>query len=279
MLSATPGKFFTRLALAGVIALSGVAARAAPADELVRISGTGSGTGGMQLLASAYMKANPSARIEVVKAMGSSGGINAVIDGRLELAVSNRAPNAAESARAALATVEYARTPFIVAVHRELGINALTSTQLAALYAQGAATFPNGKRARPVLRLSDAADTQLLQSFSPEVAQAVDAVATRRGMLNANTDTDAADLVEKTAGAFAVSTLALVESEKRPLVGLTIDGKVPSVANLANGSYPYYKTLFLIVGPSATPATQAFAAYVRSAAGRELLSAAGHWVR
>ena len=275
----SPGRFFARLAFAGVIALSAMAARAAPGDEPVRISGTGSGTGGMQLLAAAYMQANPGARIEVVKAMGSSGGINAVVDGRLELTVSNRAPNAAEIARTVLATVEYARTPFIVAVHRDLGITALTSSQLAALYAEGAATFPNGKRARPVLRLSDAADTQLLQSFSPEVARAVDAVATRRGMLNANTDTEAADFVEKTAGAFAVSTLALVESERRPLVALTIDGKVPSVANLANGSYPYYKALFLIAGPAATPATQAFAAYVRSAAGRELLGTAGHWVR
>ncbi len=279
MLIATPVRFFARLALAGLFVASGMAARAAPADEFVRISGTGSGTGGMQLLADAYMKANPGAHVEVVKAMGSSGGINAVIDGRLELAVSNRAPNAAETARAALTIAEYARTPFIVAVHRDLGITALSSAQLAALYAEGPATFPNGKRARPVLRLSDATDTQLLQSFSPEVARAVDAVSTRRGMLNANTDTEAADLVEKTAGAFAVSTLALVESEKRPLVGVAIDGKVPSVANLANGSYPYYKALFLITGPAATPATQAFAAYVRSAAGRELLTAAGHWVR
>ena len=283
MIIAIPGRLFLRLALdlafAGVIASSAVAARAAPGDETVRIGGTGSGTGGMQLLAVAYMKASPGARIEVVKAMGSAGGINALIDGRLELAVSNRAPNAAEAARAALTTVEYARTPFIVAVHRDLGITALTSTQLAALYAEGPATFPNGKRARPVLRLSDATDTQLLQSFSPEVARAVDAVMTRRGMLNANTDTEAADLVEKTAGAFAVSTLALVESEKRALVGLSIDGKVPSVANLASGSYPYHKPLFLIAGAAATPATQAFVAYVRSAAGRELLGAAGHWVR
>ena len=283
MIIAIPGRLFLRLALdlafAGVIASSAVAARAAPGDETVRISGTGSGTGGMQLLAVAYMKAHPGARIDVVKAMGSAGGINALIDGRLELAVSNRAPNATEAARAALTTVEYARTPFIVAVHRDLGITALTSTQLAALYAEGPATFPNGKRARPVLRLSDATDTQLLQSFSPEVARAVDAVMTRRGMLNANTDTEAADLVEKTAGAFAVSTLALVESEKRALVGLSIDGKVPSVANLASGSYPYHKPLFLIAGAAATPATQAFVAYVRSAAGRELLGAAGHWVR
>ena len=39
----SPGRFFARLAFAGVIALSAMAARAAPGDEPVRISGTGSG--------------------------------------------------------------------------------------------------------------------------------------------------------------------------------------------------------------------------------------------
>ena len=256
-----------------------VFAQAAAADETLRVSGTGSGTGGMKLVATAFMAANPGVRVEVLRAMGSSGGISALTDERLEVVVSNRVPNAAELAKAPLLSTEYARTPFIVAVHRDLGVRSLTSAQLASLYDEGAVTFPNGKRARPVLRLSDATDTQLLQSFSPEVAKAVDAVATRRGMLNANTDSEAADLVETTAGAFGVSTLALIESEKRALVALAVDGKVPSVANLANGSYPYYKSLFVIVGPKSGPNAQKFLAFVQSAAGRELLSANGHWMR
>lgn len=254
-------------------------AQAAAAEEALRVSGTGSGTGGMKLVATAFMAANPGVRVEVMRAMGSSGGINALLDGFLEVCVSNRPPNAAESAKTPLVSLEYARTPFIIAVHPDLGITALTSTQLAGLYGEGAVTFPNGKRARPVLRLSDDTDTRLLQSFSPEVAKAVDAVATRRGMLNASTDTEAADLAQTTAGAFAASTLALVESEKRALVGLAIDGKVPSVANLANGSYPYFKSLFVIVGLKSGPNAQKFVAFIQSTAGRELLSAHGHWMR
>ena len=255
------------------------AGQAACADEVLRVSGTGSGTGGMKLVATAFMAANPGVRVEVLRAMGSSGGINALIDGLLEVGVSNRLPNANELAKAPLVSIEYARTPFIVAVHRDLGVTAITSTQLAGLYAEGAVNFPNGKRARPVLRLSDATDTQLLQSFSPEVAAALDAVAKRRGMLNANTDTEAADLAETTAGAFTANTLALIESEKRALVALTVDGKVPSVANLANGSYPYFKSLFVIVGPKSGANAQKFVAFIQSTAGRELLSTHGHWMR
>ena len=246
------------------------------AQSVVRVTGTGSGTGGMRLLAQAFMQANPALKVEVLPALGSSGGISALMAGQIELAVSNRPPKPAEIDKLAMLSVEYARTPFVVALHKDLGIGALTSAQLAALFAEGAATFPNGKRARPVLRLSDAGDTALLKSFGPAVAAAVDAANQRRGMLNADTDSDAADLVERTSGAFAGSTLALIESEKRPLVGLVIDGKAPTVAALLDGSYPYFKSLYMIIGAQAGAETKRFAAYLQSAPGRALLRAHGH---
>ena len=250
--------------------------QAAFAQSVVRVSGTGSGTGGMRLLAQAFMQANPAVRIDVQPALGSTGGISALMAGQIELAVSNRPPKLAELATLPLLSIEYARTPFVVAVHKDLGISELTSVQLAALFAEGAATFPNGKRARPVLRLSDDTDTALLKSFGPAVAAAVDAALTRRGMLTADTDSEAADLVERTSGAFAGSTLALIESEKRPLVGVAIDGKAPTVAALVDGSYPYFKPLYLIVNPQAALDTKRFAVFVQSAPGRALLRAHGH---
>ena len=246
------------------------------AQSVVRISGTGSGTGGMRLLAQAFMQANPAVRVDVLPAVGSTGGISALMAGQVELAVSNRPPKPAEIDKLAMLSVEYARTPFVVAVHRDLGVSALTLAQFAALFAEGAATFPNGKRARPVLRMSDAADTAILKSLSPTVAAAIDAATLRRGMLNADTDSEAADLVERTAGAFTGSTLALIESEKRPLIALTIDGKAPTVAALLDGSYPYFKALFMIVGPQAGAETKRFAAYLQSAPGRAVLRAHGH---
>jgi phosphate transport system substrate-binding protein len=251
----------------------------AQAQALVRVNGTGSGVGGMQLLAKAFMAANPDTKVEVQPAIGSTGGISAVLAGQIEVAVSNRKPKEAELSKQALSSFEYAHTPFVVAVSRELGVTALSAPQLAGLYAEGAVNFPNGKRARPVLRLSDAADTELLKSVSPDVAKAVDGASQRRGMLSANTDSEAADMLERTAGAFGVSTLALIESEKRTLVALTIDNKTPSVDNLASGAYPYFKALYLIVGADAGPTTKRFLAFVQSSAGKALLRANGHLPR
>ena len=263
-----------RLSVAGLFAC--LLIQSAAAQTVVRSNGTGSDTGGMLRLAQAFMQAHPNVKVEVQPALGSSGGISALIAGQIELAVSNRPPRDSELARLPMQSTEYARTPVVIAVGRDLGVTALTSTQLAALCAEGAATYPNGQRARPVLRLSDAGATELLKSFSPEVATAVDAASKRRGMLNANTDSEAADLVEHTAGAFALSTLALIDSEKRPLTALAIDRRVPTVANLLDGSYPFYKSLWMVVASNATAQTKLFAGFVQSAPGQAVLRAHGH---
>jgi phosphate transport system substrate-binding protein len=146
-------------------------------------------------------------------------------------------------ARVNLSVFEYSRTPIGVAVIQELGVNKLTPDDLARLLSEVAATFPNGTRARPVMRLVDATDTKLVQSFQPSVAVTIAQVTAQRGMLNANTDSEAADLVEKTPGAFAASTLPQILSEKRPLVALTVGDLEPGVANHASGKYPYFKPL------------------------------------
>ena len=258
----------------GVVAGFGTV-HAALAESVLRINGTGSGTGGMQLLAEAYMQANPTLRVVVAPAIGSTGGIRALLDGKLDVALSNREPNEAERARAALTSVEYARTPFVVAVHKNVGIAALTGAQLAALFEPGA-TYPSGQRARPVLRSSDATDTKLFQSMAPGLVAAVDAAAARRGMLEAATDTEAADMVQQTAGAFAASTLALIATERRPFVALAIDGREPTVDSLALGRYPYHKRLFVITHKTPAQGVAAFMAFVRSPAAQALLRANGH---
>lgn len=229
----------------------------------------------MQLVARAFMVANPDVRVVVQPAVGSPGGIKAVLEGKLNIAVSNREPNEAERARAELSAIEYARTPFVVAVHKDLGVRSLTSEQLAGLFAPGA-VYPNGHRARPVLRRSDPGDTKLLQAMGPSLVAAVDAASERRGMLDASTDSEAADIVEQTPGAFAVSTLALIESERRPFVGLSIDGREPTVANLARGTYPFHKRLFAITSKATTAEVARFIAFLHGPAARSLLRSNGH---
>ncbi|MFO0519028.1 MAG: substrate-binding domain-containing protein [bacterium] len=257
-----------------VLVLQPPAARAA--SDPVRISGTGSGTGGMILLAQAYRRVHPGTPVEVMPAIGSTGGIRAVIDGRLAISVANRPPSAREAEQAPLASFLYARTPFVIALSRQLGITGLTTAQLAAIYDGSSVSFPNGKRARPLVRLVSSTDMDLLKALASSMALAVETARKRPGMLDAVTDTEAADILETTPGAIGPSTLAQIESEKRQLVALTLDGRAPTLANLANGEYPHHKELHLISQQNPPVHVQRFIDFVRSDQGRRILSAAGH---
>ena len=251
----------------------------AEASDALRVGGTGSGVGGMRLVAEALARQPGAPAVEVLPAFGSAGGIAALIEGRLDIAVTNRLPNAAESARAGFKVQEYARTPFVMAVHRNLGLQALTGAQFAALYAEGAAVYPNGQRARPVLRLPEEIDSKLVAALVPAAGPPHEAAQARKGMLRAATDAEAAEMVEKVPGAFAASTLAQIESERRPLVALTIDGRVPTTAALASGQYPHFKPLYLIVRANANVRTQRFVDFLLSDAGQTVLAAHGHLPR
>ena len=251
----------------------------AEASDALRVGGTGSGVGGMRLVAEALARQPGAAAVEVLPAFGSAGGIAALIEGRLDIAVTNRLPNAAESARAGFKVQEYARTPFVMAVHRNLGLQALTGAQFAALYAEGAAVYPNGQRARPVLRLPEEIDSKLVAALVPAAGPPHEAAQARKGMLRAATDAEAAEMVEKVPGAFAASTLAQIESERRPLVALTIDGRVATTAALASGQYPHFKPLYLIVRANADARTNRFVDFILSDYGQSVLAAHGHLPR
>lgn len=268
----------TRRQLLALGAAVACGAGPAVATERLRITGTGSGTGGVRLVAQAFMARHKGTAIEVLPALGSKGGIRALADGRLDIAVSNRPPRPAEQAVAPMQSVRYARTPFLLAVHRDLGVRALRMAELVALYRDAPAQFPNGARARPVLRLSDATDSLLIKAFGPELPAALDAAAERRGMLDAATDTECADLIERTPGAFGPSTLALIESERRPLVPLVLDGVAPSVDNLVVGRWTHHKELLLVLPAQPAPLALRFVAFLQGPDGRRLLSAHGHAV-
>lgn len=252
-----------------------LAGEVAAAQSVVRIGGSRSGTGSMQRLAQTFMRTHPEVGVEVEPSFGTAGGVRALIAGRLDIAITDRPPTNAELAKLPLRSVEYARTPVVIAVRNDLGVTALTSSQLAGLYGPGVVRYPNGARARPVMRPFDSNDTEELKGFSNEVAAAVEAASQRPGMLYADTDSDAADLVERTPGAFAGIALALIESEHRSMTALVIDGKVPSVAHLLDGSYPSGKSLYMVDRIGAGANTRAFEAFVRSVEGSAQLRTNG----
>lgn len=259
------------IALALLLGSSGVAA------EEFRIGGTGSALGTMQLLAEEFTAKNPDIRVTTVPSLGSGGSVKAVVAGAIGLGVISRPMNESERKLGAV-EIEYARTPFVFAVSAKSRVTAITSAELADIYAGKMVTWADGSPVRVVLRPASESDTEMVKRISPEIRQGLAAAEARPGVQFAVTDQDAANNLERIPGAIGPSTLALIVSEKRALRALKLDGKEPTPANAASGAYPYSKRLFLVTGAKRSVAVERFVAFVQSPAGRKILAGNGQWV-
>ncbi len=256
--------------------LLGFSGGATAAEEL-KIGGTGAALGGMRLLGEAFAAQNPDIKVNVLPSLGSGGGVRAVLQGAIELAVASRPLNDGERKSGAV-EFEYARTPFVFAVSTKSNVTATTLDQLSDIYAQKIQKWPNGRNIRLVLRPVGDSDSDQTKSMSPKLKEALLETEKRPGMVFAVTDQDAATSIESIAGAIGPSTLALITSEKRELRALKLDGVEPTVKNLGSGAYRHYKTFYIVTGPKTMATARKFAAFVQSQGGREILSRSGHWV-
>ena len=261
------------LFLAGLISASANSADlVAPAR--IRIGGSGGALATMQILGKTFTKTHPNVSVVVVPSLGSGGGIKAMLAGAIDLAISGRALKDTERAQGALAT-EYARTPFVFATGMRNSVSAITTHELVKIYTGETRTWPDGKPLRLVLRPENESDMDIVKSLSPKMNQAVKTALAREGMIMAMTDQDSADNLENIPGAIGTTTLAQIISEQRALKPLTLNGATPSLAALAEGTYPYFKPLFMVTRPKPNPVTQAFSSFVRSAEGRQILAKNG----
>lgn len=238
------------------------------------MSGTGSSLGTMRLLGAAFEKANPDVRFALLPSVGSSGAFRAVADGALDVGISGRPPRPAERA-SGLHTVAYARTPFVLAVGPRSGVTGITADEAVRIFRGQIERWPDGERVRLVLRPRHDVDTVILRGISAEMAAAVEVALSREGMLVAGTNQQCDEILLRTPGAIGPSTLAQIISEMQPLTPLAWNGVAPTLENLASGSYPLEKTLYLVVRSSPKPAVRRFLTFLASREARTLIERTG----
>lgn len=241
------------------------------ADNLVRVGGAGTGLGAMKILAEAFEKKHPKTSIKIMPSLGSAGGIKALLHGAVDVAISGRALKPEELKDGAIAQ-EFARTPFVFVVNKNVSKNDLSYRELEMIYNGQMTKWPNGTRIRLVIRPVTDTDTVTLKSFSKEMEQAVNASNSRSNMILAVTDQEAAAAVARIPGAIGVSTLTQIETEKHPLKVLSLNGIKPSLDALAKGNYPHSKSLYLVWSPKTSTAAMQFIQFVGSTAGRSILA-------
>lgn len=245
------------------------------AFETIRIGGTGTGLGTMTLLASAFQKKHPEIKIRIMPSIGSSGAIKATAQGALDIGLNGR-PLKEEEARLGLVVTEYAKSPFVFAVRKDVPVRDISINELVKIYRGEMTAWPNGEWVRVVLRPASDADTLIARGISPEMNAAMDIALSREGMLIAATNQDSNEMINKTSGSIGFATLTQIMTEKHPVKALSINGVKPVRNNSANKDYPFMKTLSLLTTPGPHPEVQRFIDFVRSPEGTAILQKTGN---
>ncbi|MBA3518467.1 MAG: substrate-binding domain-containing protein [Rhizobiales bacterium] len=159
------------------------------------MGGTGSGLELLRTLGNAYTLEHPEVTVEIVPSLGTSGGLSALADRIIDLAVSAR-PLKPEEAEKGLKEVTSARTPFLLVTSRD-DPDRFRAADVAPIFGEPEPTWANGDPLRVVLRPESEADSRLLQEFFPGMPEAIQKARSRPEIPVAATDQDNAKIAER----------------------------------------------------------------------------------
>ena len=245
-------------------------AASAQAGE-INAGGTGSAAPLLRLLANEYARSAPGFQLKLIEPpLGSGGALRALASGSIELAVSGR-PLKRDEITAVGRSIELARTPFVLVTRDGSRPKGFSLRQLADVYSGKIMQWDNGTPLRLILRSAFESDTELLRSMSADLDRSVQSAYERKGMAIGANDLDTLDLVERIPGAMAPTTLGLISTLGKNLRVLPLAGLTPSAKAIADGSYPWSKPMYVVIGKSPGPAVKGFVDFLHTTRAREIL--------
>jgi phosphate transport system substrate-binding protein len=229
-------------------------------------------------MAKAFQKKHPETTVVILPSVGSTGGIKGVRDRKIDVGLAVRAMKQEEKTPGLIEEL-YGRTAFLFAVQTSNQLKGLTLQEIENIYSGKTTTWHNGDQIRLILRPQSDSYSLLLAGISPGMKAAADKSHTIPGVFVGATDQDAAAQIERTQGSFGVTSACLVVAEKRKVKGLPVNGKAPTVANVASGAYPFFMNMYVLYRTdSANPAVKLFIDFIYSAQGQKILAQTGHVV-
>jgi phosphate transport system substrate-binding protein len=241
--------------------------------ETVRIGGTGMALAAMQIAGERLKATEPDVNTTVLPSLGTPGGLKALSQNAIDLAVIGRPLNADEKTKN-LVDAGCATTALLFATShpRPPGIGI---AQLPAIYADERPLWPDGEPLKIILRSRAGSENGYLTAAIPGMAAALEAAYQRRGIPVATTDQENAEQALRIAGSFAIMTMLQMRAEKLELRPIALDGVQPSAEAVAGKTYPLSVHVCLVLPARPMPAAEKFVGHLKSEAGRALLASLG----
>jgi phosphate transport system substrate-binding protein len=195
------------------------------------------------------------------ESIGSTGGLEALADGAVDIALISR-PLRDDERAAGLRDVPIARTAVVFGVHADVPVTDLSRAELAAILGGDVRAWPDGTPIVLLLREPGDSGLGVLSDALPDLADLVEqARADGRGSVLV-TDQAMVVALASTPGALGVVVdQGLVHGAGLPVRAMSLDGLAPSADTVRDGRWPMIKTLSLALGDDASPAALAFASF------------------
>lgn len=261
------------LGLAATSTLSMLVAAPASASDELRIGGTGMALAAMQQAGANLSALEPGIQVVVLPSLGTPGGLRALADDAIHIAVTGRRLKADEKAKGAV-EAGCTTTPLVFASSHP-SPNGVTKAELPNLFSASQPVWRDGKPLNIILRSRAGSENDYLKAAIPGMEAALGVAYNRPGVPIATTDQENAEHASRIAGSFTVMTMLQIRGEKPNLRPVPLDGVVPSAATLADESYPLSATVCLVLPAAPRAAAPKLIAYLKSEPGQALLRSLG----
>jgi phosphate transport system substrate-binding protein len=236
-------------------------------------AGTGMGLRAMERLGEQLAGTKGGILVKILPSLGTTGGINALLDGAIDIALAARPIKPAEQQKG-LRQAVCLTTALVFATSKVASYGVaeeMSSARLPAVYTDPQPLWPDRTPMRIVLRSQAGSEVPYLIDKIPAMAAAFGHAYKRGSLPVGMTDKENVELALKIKDSLAITTLLQIRAENIALRPLRFDGVDPTAASLADGRYPLPLQMCLLVAETPAPATARFIAHLQTPSGATLL--------
>ena len=262
-----------RATACGCVLAFSVAAHAQ--SERVVVDGSTGVTPLVAALAKTYQAQHPGSAIEIGKGMGTRARIQALAEGKIDIAMASHGLNVAEIQKQGMTVYEIGKVAVVFGVNAGVPLANLTDAQICDIYSGkitnwkelGGADLAVTAFARPDSEVDTEVVRDKVSCLKSMKFPASVQIAPKAGEM--------AQALASTTGAIGMTTMTVVEQSQGKVKAVPLNSVAPTSENVQRKVYALTRDSFLVVKSPPSPATARFIDFVRSAAGEKVIVANG----
>jgi len=257
------------------LGLTLVAPLPARTSEKIVVDGS---TGVMPLvvaLAKAYQERYPAAAVEIGKGLGTKARLQALEEGKINIALASHGLVVEELTRRGLVVHEIAKVAVVFGVNASVPVTNVTHAQICDVYAGRITSWKElagpDIAIAPRTRPDSEVDAEVVRG---KLACLKD-LKMPDGVRVMSRSGDMANELGATVGAVGMTTATVVEQSRGKIRAVALNGVIPSAENVGRKTYTLTRDSFLVTKATPSPAVSKFVDFVRSSAGAAVIVANG----